>query len=93
MARSKGVKGSWRLNCWCKVVWTLSLVKTDFAGKGPFYVFADANIEVVQAQEETPQDALRSLGLEMPAGLDPKGMTEWPVENAVLKERTNHAEF
>ncbi len=52
------------------------IVKTDFASKGPFYVFADANIEVVQARDETPEDVLRSLGLEMPAGLDPIGMTE-----------------
>ncbi|MGB4587980.1 MAG: NifB/NifX family molybdenum-iron cluster-binding protein, partial [Clostridiaceae bacterium] len=46
------------------------VVKMDFASKGPFYVFADANVEVIQSQEETPKDALKSLGLEIPAGLD-----------------------
>lgn len=43
------------------------IVKTDFTSKGPFYVFADANIEVVQTQEEKPETALKSLGVEMPA--------------------------
>ena len=38
-------------------------VKKDFSGKGPAYVFSDANVEVVLTDEEKPVLALEKLGL------------------------------
>lgn len=39
------------------------IVKKDFSGKGPAYVFSDANVEVVLTEEEKPVLALEKLGL------------------------------
>lgn len=56
------------------------IVKSDFTSKGPLYVFADANVEIVQTQEATPQDALKGLGLELPAELESTETTKLPEE-------------
>lgn len=39
------------------------IVKKDFSGKGPAYVFSDANVEVVLTEEEKPLLAIEKLGL------------------------------
>ena len=39
------------------------LLKKDFSSKGPAYVFSNANIEVIQTEAQTPQEALANLGL------------------------------
>lgn len=39
------------------------IVKKDFSGKGPAYVFSDANVEVIVTERETPADALKAIGL------------------------------
>lgn len=39
------------------------IVKNDFANKGPAYVFANSNIELILTNEETAQKALEKLGL------------------------------
>jgi cation diffusion facilitator family transporter len=39
------------------------LLKKDFSSKGPAYVFANANIEVILTEAQTPQEALTNLGL------------------------------
>lgn len=39
------------------------IVKKDFSGKGPAYVFSDANVEVVLTEEEKPVLAIEKLGL------------------------------
>jgi cation diffusion facilitator family transporter len=54
------------------------IVKTDFTSKGPLYVFADADVEIVKTQEETPRDALKGLGLELPAELESTETTKLP---------------
>lgn len=46
------------------------IVKNDFESKGPLYVFANANIEVKLTKEETPQHALKNLGLILFPSLD-----------------------
>lgn len=38
-------------------------MKSDFANKGPAYVFANSNIELILTNEEPPQKALEKLGL------------------------------
>ncbi len=40
-------------------------VKKDFDGKGPSYVFSDANVEVIVIEAETPKDAMEKLGLSL----------------------------
>ena len=54
------------------------VVKTGLACKGPFYVFADANVEVVKTKDETSQEVINSLGLELPSGSD--AMIKLPAE-------------
>ena len=39
------------------------IVKKDFSGKGPAYVFSDANVEVILTEEEKPVLAIEKLGL------------------------------
>lgn len=39
------------------------IVKKDFSGKGPAYVFSDANVEVILTEEEKPVFAIEKLGL------------------------------
>lgn len=39
------------------------IVKKDFSSKGPAYVFSDSNVEVIVTEEETPEGALKKLGL------------------------------
>lgn len=39
------------------------IVKKDFSGKGPAYVFSDANVEVVLTEEEKPLLAIEKLSL------------------------------
>lgn len=39
------------------------LVKKGFNNKGPAYVLSDSNIEVIVTEEDTPENALRKLGL------------------------------
>jgi cation diffusion facilitator family transporter len=46
------------------------LVKNDFESKGPFYVFSNANIEVIVTDEEIPQRAFEKLGLEFKSTLN-----------------------
>ena len=39
------------------------IMKKDFSGKGPAYVFSDANVEVILTEEEKPVLAIEKLGL------------------------------
>ena len=39
------------------------LVKKGFNSKGPAYVFSDSNVEIIVTDKETPEDALKNLGL------------------------------
>ena len=39
------------------------ILKKDFSGKGPAYVFSDANVEVILTEEEKPVLAIEKLGL------------------------------
>ena len=39
------------------------IVKKDFSGKGPAYVFSDANVEVILTEEEKPVLSIEKLGL------------------------------
>jgi len=39
------------------------LVKKGFSSKGPAYVFSNSNIEVIITEEDTPEIALKKLGL------------------------------
>lgn len=39
------------------------VAKSDFGNKGPAYVFANANINLILTDEETPKQALEKLGL------------------------------
>lgn len=39
------------------------LVKNEFESKGPYYVFLNANIEVIVTKEEWPKQAFENLGL------------------------------
>ncbi|MDD4169130.1 MAG: cation diffusion facilitator family transporter [Desulfotomaculaceae bacterium] len=41
----------------------LVLVKKGFSSKGPAYVFSGSNIEIIVTDEETPENALKKLGL------------------------------
>ncbi len=41
----------------------LVLLKKDFSSKGPAYVFSDSNIEIIVTDKETPEIALKKLGL------------------------------
>jgi predicted Fe-Mo cluster-binding NifX family protein len=46
------------------------IVKKGFSSKGPSYVFSDSNIEVIVTDEETPEDALKKLGLTLNSHLE-----------------------
>lgn len=39
------------------------IVKKEFEGKGPIYVFSNANVEVVLTEDDTPISAIEKLGL------------------------------
>jgi cation diffusion facilitator family transporter len=39
------------------------IVKSDFSSKGPSYVFSSANVDIIPTAENTPEDALGSMGL------------------------------
>ncbi|SHJ29325.1 NifB/NifX family molybdenum-iron cluster-binding protein [Parasporobacterium paucivorans] len=41
----------------------LVIVKKGFSSKGPAYVFADSNIEIILTNEDTPENVLKKLGL------------------------------
>lgn len=58
--RSKGILAAEYLS---KNKVNIVIVKNHFESKGPLYVFSNANIEVKLTKGETPQQALKNLGL------------------------------